>query len=88
VIAVKTSDFRSVRGVTLVATIADEVCFWNSQGVSPDMAVFQALRPAMATVPEAKLLVISSPYAKFGIMFETYPRFYGQNDHNCRMIGK
>jgi hypothetical protein len=40
VIAVKASDFRSVHGVTLVATIADEVCFWNSQDVSPDTAVF------------------------------------------------
>ena len=85
VIAVKASDFRSVRGVTLVAAIADEVCFWDSQGVSPDVAVFQALRPAMATVPEAKLLVISSPYAKFGIMFETYRRYYGQNDPNVLM---
>jgi hypothetical protein len=36
----------------------------------------------MATVPEAKLLVISSPYAKYGVMFEMYRRYYGQNDPN------
>jgi len=76
-IAVKSSDYRAVRGVTVVCCIADEVAFWDSQGVNPDTAVFQALRPAMATVPEAKLLVISSPYAKFGELFEAHRRYYG-----------
>lgn len=60
-IVVKTSDYRAVRGPTVVCSIADEVAFWDSQGVSPDKEIFQALRPAMATVPESKLLVISSP---------------------------
>ena len=59
IIAVKTSDFRAVRGVTIVCAIADEVAFWDSQGVNPDKAVFAALRPAMVTIPEAKLLVIT-----------------------------
>jgi len=50
-IAVKTSDYRAVRGVTIVCAIADEVAFWDSQGVNPDKEIFQALRPAMATIP-------------------------------------
>jgi hypothetical protein len=77
-IAVKTSDFRAVRGVTIVCAIADEVAFWDSQGVNPDKEIFQALRPAMVTIPEAKLLVISSPYAKYGVLFEAHHRYYGQ----------
>src|ERR1044072_6138805 len=80
VIAVKSSDYRAVRGVTVVCCIADEVAFWDSQGVNPDTAVFQALRPAMATVPQAKLLVISSPYAKFGELFEAHRKYYGQDN--------
>src|SRR5262249_33922395 len=79
-IAVKTSDYRAVRGVTIVCCIADEVAFWQSEGVNPDREVFQALRPAMATIPEARLLVISSPYAKFGTLFEAYHRYYGRDD--------
>jgi hypothetical protein len=79
-IAVKTSDYRTVRGVTLVCCIADEVAFWDNQGVNPDAAIFQALRPAMATIPEAKLLVISSPYAKYGVLYEAHRRYYGQDD--------
>lgn len=77
-IAVKTSDYRAIRGVTVVCGIADEVGFWDSQGVNPDREVFQALRPAMVTIPEAKLLVISSPYAKYGTLFEAHHRHYGQ----------
>jgi hypothetical protein len=80
VIAVKTSDYRAIRGVTVVCGIADEVGFWDSQGVNPDREVFAALRPAMATIPEAKLLVISSPYAKYGALWEAHHRHYGQND--------
>src|SRR5262245_4432848 len=79
-IAVKTSDYRAVRGVTIVCAIADEVAFWQSEGVNPDREVFQALRPAMATIPEAKLLVISSPYAKFGTLFEAYRKYFGQDN--------
>jgi hypothetical protein len=79
-IAVKTSDYRAVRGVTVVCAICDEVCFWDSQGVSPDKEIFQALRPAMATIPEAKLLVISSPYAKAGVAFEAYRKYFGCED--------
>jgi hypothetical protein len=79
-IAVKTSDYRAVRGVTVVCAIADEVCFWDNQGVNPDKEIFQALRPAMATIPEAKLLVISSPYAKYGVVFEAHKKYYGKDD--------
>ena len=79
-ISVKTSDYRTVRGVTLVCAIADEVAFWDSQGVNPDKQVFQALRPAMATIPEAKLLVISSPYAKYGVLFEAHHNHFGRDD--------
>ena len=79
-IAVKTSDYRAVRGVTIVCAIADEVAFWDSQGVNPDKEIFQALRPAMATIPEAKLLVISSPYAKSGVLYQMHHEHYGQEN--------
>jgi len=81
-ITVKTSDYRAIRGPTVVCCIADEVAFWDSQGVSPDKEIFAALRPSMATIPESKLLVISSPYAKAGILFEMHKRYFGQPDPN------
>jgi hypothetical protein len=79
-IAIKTADYRAIRGVTIVCCICDEVAFWDLQGVNPDREIFQALRPAMATIPEAKFLVISSPYAKYGVLFEAHHRYFGQDD--------
>jgi hypothetical protein len=34
----------------------------------------------MATIPEAKLLVISSPYAKYGVLFEAHHSHFGRDD--------
>jgi hypothetical protein len=82
VIMVKTSDFRSVRGLTLAAVICDEVAFWDSQGVSPDTEIFRALKPAMATIPDSKLIAISSPYAMSGVLYEAHRDFFGKNDSN------
>jgi hypothetical protein len=79
-IAVKAADYRAVRGVTIVCCICDEVCFWDSTGISPDREIFAALRPAMATVPESKLLTISSPYSKYGVVWEAYHDHYGKDD--------
>ena len=64
IIMVKTSDFRAIRGLTVAAAILDEVAFWNAEGVSPDHEVLTALRPAMATIPGAKLIAIRHPTVK------------------------
>ena len=39
---------------------------------NPDVEIVAALRPAMATVPGAVLLGISSPYARRGILWQQY----------------
>ncbi len=77
---VKTSDYRSIRGLTLVTVICDEISFWDSQGISPDAEVLTALRPAMATIPNSKLLCISTAYAKAGVMFEAYREHYAEEN--------
>lgn len=79
-IEVHTSSFRSVRGRTLVAALADEVAFWRSDETrNPDREVLAALRPAMATIPNALLLCLSSPYARSGALFEAFERHHGNN---------
>lgn len=85
IIAVKTSDYRAIRGVTICCAICDEVAFWYSQGVNPGKAVFQALRPGMVTIPGAKLLIVTTPYAKFGEVFEAHRKYYGQDDADVLM---
>lgn len=76
VIEVGTASNRSVRGYTLAAAICDEVAFWQADGVSPDVEILAALRPALATLG-GKLVALSSPYARRGALWETYRRHYG-----------
>jgi len=76
-IMVRASDFRSVRGLSIVAAICDEVAFWPEEGVNPSAEVFVALRPAMATIPNSKLLCISTPYSQSGSLYEAHRNFYG-----------
>jgi hypothetical protein len=81
VIEIHTASFRAVRGYTVVGAVCDEIAFWRSEdSANPDIEILNALRPAMATVPGAFLLCISSPYARRGALWETYRQHYGNND--------
>ena len=79
-IEVQTSSFRSVRGRTLVAALCDEIAFWrDDSSANPDEAVLDALRPAMATIPGALLLCLSSPYARRGALFKAVEKHFAQD---------
>ncbi|MEW8193980.1 MAG: hypothetical protein AB2793_09730 [Candidatus Thiodiazotropha sp.] len=78
-IEVQTAAFRSVRGYTVVCALLDEIAFWrNEESANPDAEIVNALRPAMATIPNSLLIGLSSPYAKRGVLFEAYREHYGQ----------
>jgi len=76
---VHTASFRAVRGRTVVAALLDELAFWRSEeSTNPDVEILNAIRPAMATVPGAMLLGISSPYRRAGVLWEAFREHYGQ----------
>jgi hypothetical protein len=78
-IEVHTASFRTVRGYTIVAALLDELAFWQGEdSANPDHEIITAIRPAMATIPDALLLCASSPYARRGALWETYHRYFGQ----------
>ncbi len=78
-IEITTNDRRRVRGRTVIAAILDETAFWmNSNSVNPDEEVYRALTPAMATIPNAMLIGISSPYARKGLLYKKYKKHYGK----------
>lgn len=80
-IEVHTASFRTARGYTIVAAILDEIAFWRSEeAANPDVEIVNAIRPAMATVPGALLLGISSPYARRGVLWETYRSHFGRGN--------
>ncbi len=80
-IEIRTSDYRAVRGATIAAVVADELAFWPAENsANPDTEVLNAVRPAMATVPNAILLCISSPYAKRGELWRAFREHHGKSD--------
>jgi hypothetical protein len=79
-IEIHTASWRALRGYTVVAAVLDEVAFWRSEdSANPDVEIVNAIRPAMATVPGALLIAISSPYARRGVLWEMYRRHYGKD---------
>jgi hypothetical protein len=78
-VEIHTSDYKSVRGYTVVAAVLDEISFWpHDDSASPDSEVVSALRPAMSTIPSALLLGLSSPYSKRGVLWESYRQHFGK----------
>jgi hypothetical protein len=66
--------YIAVRGVSVVCAICDELAFWQHEetAANPEEEVVAALRPAMATFPTAKLIKISTPYRKEGILWREF----------------
>ena len=78
-IEVHTASFRSIRGYTVVGGVLDEVAYWRTDdSANPDKEIVAALRAAMATVPGALLLGISSPYARLGVLWDMHRRYFGR----------
>jgi len=81
-IEVGTASFRSTRGYTYAAVLADEIAFWRTDvdAAEPDYEILDAIRPGMATIPGSVLLGASSPYARRGALWDAYRRYWGKDD--------
>jgi hypothetical protein len=88
-IMVRASDYRRVRGVTLLLAIADEAAFWAStaDSANPDSEIIGALRPALATC-QGLLCLISSPHAKRGELWNLYKKYYGPAGDPAVLVAK
>jgi hypothetical protein len=81
-IEIHTASFRTTRGYTIVAALLDEIAFWQSDETSaePDFEVVNAIRPGMATIPDAMLLCASSPHARKGVLWDAHRKHYAQDN--------
>jgi len=68
--------YVAVRGITVVAAICDEMAFWRHEetAANPEQEILDALRPSMATVVRAKLIRVSTPFRKEGVLWTEYQR--------------
>jgi len=78
-IEIHAADYRSTRGYTLLACIADEAAFWSRQHTAnPDTEVLNAFRPGLGTIPHSLLIGISTVYARRGALFQAFSDHYGK----------
>jgi hypothetical protein len=75
---VRPASFRKLRGPTYVAVIADELAYWYTEAnyANPDTEVINAVAPGLTTTG-GPLILVSSPYAKAGALWDAYRRNYG-----------
>ena len=79
-IEVHTASFRAVRGYTIVFAIVDEGAFLpTDDSADPDTELMAALGPAMTTVPNAILMMVSTPYARRGELWKAHRDHFGKD---------
>ena len=79
-IEVATCSYKTVRGYSICAALLDELAFWpTDDSASPDTEIIAALRPARATIPNAMLLCASSPYARRGVLWTAFNKYFGKD---------
>jgi hypothetical protein len=79
-IEIGTASFRSTRGYTYIAVIADEVAYWRDEtSANPDIEILRAIRPGLINIPGSLLIIASSPYGKKGALYESFRRNYGDD---------
>lgn len=88
-IAVKTCNFRSIRGYTVLAAICEEIAFWKDENsANPAQEVLAALRPALSTIPESMLIAIFTPYSRSGVLWEQFKAYFGKEVEAGPLIWK
>ena len=76
-IEIHTASFRSVRGYTVPLAILDEAAFMrDDRSAVPDIELARALKPALMTL-NGRLMVISSPHRKTGLLWNKYKAHHG-----------
>jgi hypothetical protein len=81
IIEVITASLAAPRGRAYALAIIEEAAFLPpDQSANPDIELLRAVRPALARVPGSLLAVVSSPYARRGVLYQAWQRYHGQPD--------
>lgn len=71
---------QAVRGVRAGCAILNEFGFFvSTENIPQDKNMLQAIRPTLATTG-GKLIILSSPYAQAGALFDLYRMHYGKEE--------
>lgn len=87
VIEIMTASHRGSRGYSAACVICDEIAFWLSEGANPDAEVINAIRPSLGTLG-GKLIALSSPYARRGVLWTAFRNYFGKADSKRVLVAK
>jgi hypothetical protein len=87
-IEIQTASFRTIRGKTVVSALCDEIAYWMADGSSPDTEIINAIKPGMLTIPHACLDMLSSPYARRGVLWEYYQEYWANDEAEDTLVIK
>ncbi len=87
-IEVRAAGEAGTRGYTVVAALMDEIAFWptDPDSAKQDKKVLRALRPAMLGIKDAMIVMLSSPYAKRGELWENFRKAFGKDDQTRYLV--
>ena len=87
-IQVRPANYRTIRGITSIAVIAEECSMWQSDEFgsrNPDKEILDAVRPSLATTG-GPLFCIGSPHARCGVMWGVYTKHFGANGNPAILV--
>lgn len=80
IVRVHTASWRATRGYTMLDAVLEECAFYQAEdSANPDEEILAAIRPALLTVPDARVYGVSSPYARRGILHAAYREHWGRD---------
>ena len=87
-IQVRPASYRTIRGITSIAVIAEECSMWQSDEFgsrNADKEILNAVKPSLATTG-GPLFVIGSPHARRGVMWSTYNKHFGPEGNPAILV--
>jgi len=82
-IACVPATLKSVRGFASPVSVMDEVGVWyqEAESANPDYEIYRALSPGQIQFPHRKIVAISSPWNKAGLLFQYFEA--GTGGYKC-----
>jgi len=81
------STLRSLRGFSIPAAVLDELGFFRLEGqANADAEIQASIRRGMLGFPTPRLVKISTPYMKSGVLYEDFKRAWGQEDPDLLVV--
>lgn len=75
------STLSSLRGWSMPAAVLDELAFFRVEGqANADAEIQASVRRGMVSFPRTRLVKISTPYMKSGVLYHDFVRGFGHDD--------